>query len=158
MNLTIKLDHSLSSNISKLEIEKFFVGNNWLLPPILSIFYENYYSLEFDGNRLFEVNSKHNLIKGDDDLEVSIHKTLLFTEIVKVLDSEKEEDGYLDYFKEYWSNYLPVIAPLGSSGYFLVGIKNFNLDKILFLSYNDDTIIEVCDDIFELFNDHFLEY
>ena len=127
-------------------------------PPIMVDFYKEHYSLEFDGNKMFEADERNNTIKGYSDLEVSVHKTILFDNLVEIYTSEFGLDGYEELFGKYWTDYLPIIAPLGCSGYFLVGTEKYNLDKIILLAYADNTIIEVCNDVFEFFNEHLIDY
>ena len=155
---TINSDHHFFETIRVEDIHSFEREIKQKLPSKLRAFYERYYSLEFEGNRLFEIENDMILIKGDKELEVSVHRTLLFDDIKRVLLLESERDGYADYFGTYWSDYLPVISPLGDNGYFMVGIGERNQDQVIFLSYNDDTILKVCRDIFSLFNEHLRDY
>lgn len=148
-----------SKKFDSLEQDNFLQITKAKLPPILSEFYQGYYSLFFDGNKLFELDDRHKFLRGNiDDLELSIHNTLTFEEIKIILERESNEGPYAEHFGSFWYNYLPVIQPLGYNGYIMCGIKNENLDSIIYVNYTDDIIISVCDNIFDFLNLHLEEY
>lgn len=161
MELTIKRSYDLPQTVTEQNIQRFEATEQVTIPPILREFYLKYHSLQLDGNFSFELNDSMKLVQGDDRLSYMVHETMLLDHIKDVREFEdgEGEDSYAAVFDKWWSGYIPVVAAMGDNGYFMAGTKPHNLDQIIFLSLHDDAaIVEVCSDIFELFNSVLTDY
>lgn len=154
----LNIPHILNESVTEKDINQLEISIGQSFPPMLREFYLKYYSLEFDGSMLFETDESMEVVRGDEDIEVSVHRILSFDEIIHVKRLELQKDGYKEFFCDLWDDSIPFASGMGDSGYFLVGAVASNYDAVLFLSYTDNTVIKVCPNIFDFFNTKLQEY
>jgi hypothetical protein len=141
--------------ISEKEIQDFERNLGFNLPPKLRVFLNEYYGFEIQGSRIFDFEKDYEIVRNGSKINLSIHDILTFEDILRIIEAEKEEEGYGFYFGTYWDKYIPFMAAFGNNGYFLAGVREDNLDEIIYVDYNQDMILKICQNVFVLFENYF---